>query len=231
MAEVSALVDATRKRLRALHQAEMVAFRVGPTLLHRAARDLALVLLAALVLVACLEAAILPDGIELGRVVTVLREYGGCRLPRIVDDVARHGPPALGAAADLLDRLPADHAVIGVAGLRALVLAARQKALALRGAEWHRVRTRLPLPPDERLDRVVTARAEPEALRVPRAGLAAAGVAPPLAAVLAAVEHLAADLSASLLLAAACDFEGLLATEAVKRDLELAWRARALVAL
>ena len=161
VAEIVALVFSTLQGLVATQETHMNPVGVWPSFLDGAANLLTLMPLAALHLIAdlltieyfcCLELVFLKDFM--------------LQILRVVRDVARHCPLVLPAHTILADQNFAHLASIGVASLLALMQSTGKELLTEMIASWNRVQATLSLPANQRFNRIVTARAIFQALRI-----------------------------------------------------------------
>lgn len=226
MAEVVARVSPACQALAAEPQADVASLWIRSSSPHWTADFLALVASARFGLIAYSRARPLASFCKLLRAEEFLFQ-----LFWVVHSGASNESFAFSAPARLRGLSLARLAAVCVTGLLALMPSAWQELLALVRASWDRIRASSPLSSDERLDGVVTARAEPETLRVSWTRGTGTFVASPLAVMLSTIKPLSADSVALLSLASTWCSPFLFATEAWLGDHNSARITRTLVAV
>lgn len=209
MAEVIARVLPTCQPFAANAQADVPSLWIGSSSPHRTADFLALVASAWLGCIAYSSAGPYASFCKFFWAVEFLFQ-----LLWVVHQGAGKDSLAFSALARLRGFGLAKLAAVCVARLLALMPSAWQELLALVGASWDWVRAGSPLSSDERLNRVVTARAEPETFWVSWTRATWTFVTSPLALMLSAIKRFSADFVALLSLASTRCSPFLFTTEA-----------------
>lgn len=149
--EICTLMKTTSEFFVALGHAEMTTIRVRSVCLNRTANVLALMLLALFQLVANSLALQVVDLIHL-----FTCHHLRAQQVRVINLVARVLELCLVADAAFVDELLAEHALVIVTLLDALVAATGQELLTQRVAHWDRLNASLTLPPQQALNGIMT---------------------------------------------------------------------------
>lgn len=225
MAEVIARVFPACQGFAAKSQADVASLWIGSSFPHWTADFLALVASARFGLVAYSSARPFASSLKL-----LWAQEFLFQLFRVVHSGASNDSFVFSALTGLRGISLAKLAAVCVTSLLALMPSAWQELLALVRASWDWIRASSPLSSDERLDGVVTTRAEPETFRVSWTRRTGTFVASPLALMLTTIKLFPADFVALLSLASTRCSLFLFTTEAWLGLLNRARIARTLVA-